>query len=168
MRGMMNKQQMLGVGILGASGIVLIFLFLFNTSLNESKQEACALACGPEADGGSCSLESCPYHQEQDASWMLGVVSVLVAFLGGMGFYLLVSKKEEVITQKEFDVSGLSDEEQKIFQKIIQEKEGVFQSTLAKEFQLSKVQMTRLLDKLEGLGFVERKRRGMSNIILKR
>lgn len=162
----MNKQQKLGVGILGASGIVLVFLFLFNASLNESKLEACAMACGD--NGGSCSLDTCPYHNEQDSSWMLGIVSVLVAFLGGMGFYLMIGKKEEVLLEKNYDVSSLSEEEQKIFQRIMQDKEGVFQSTLAKEFQLSKVRMTRMLDKFEALGLIERKRRGMSNIVFRK
>lgn len=162
----MNKQQKLGIGILGASAVVLVFLFLFNASLNESKQEACALACGDSGD--SCSLDTCPYHSEQDNSWMLGIVSVLVAFLGGMGFYLMIGKKEEVILEKSYDVSSLSEEEQRIFQRIIQDKEGVFQSTLAKEFQLSKVRMTRMLDKFEALGLIERKRRGMSNIVFQK
>lgn len=162
----MNKQQTLGIGILGASAVVLILLFIFNASLNESKQEACALACVDSAEGDSCTAATCPFHSEQDSSWLLGVVSVLVAFLGGVGFYLMIGKKEEIITQKSYDLSNLTEEEQKIFQRILQDKEGVFQSTLAKEFQLSKVKMTRLLDKFEGLGLVERKRRGMSNIVL--
>ena len=166
--GNMNKQQKLGVGIVAASVLVLLILFSITHSLNEGKKEACALTCGEEAEGGSCTLESCPYHQEDTTTWLLGVVMVLVAFLGGIGFYLTIGKKEDILAPKKYDLNGLTEEEKKIFQKILGNAEGVFQSSLAKEFQLSKVRMTRLLDKFEGLGLVERKRRGMTNIVFRK
>ena len=42
----------------------------------------------------------------------------------------------------------------------------MFQSSLVNETKLSKVKVTRILDRLEGKSLIERKRRGMSNVII--
>ena len=126
---------------------------------------ACEESCG-EAAGVSCSLDSCPYHQGNNLSWVLIVMSILVAFIGGTGIYLSLPKKtEKIIEEKEYDLSKLSDDEKKIFLFIKDHKEGVYQNHIVKEFILSKVQATRLLDKLESSGLIERKRRGLANVV---
>ena len=43
---------------------------------------------------------------------------------------------------------------------------SAYQSDLIKETQLTKVKITRILDHLEGKQLIERKRRGMTNIII--
>tara|TARA_Y100000310_G_scaffold268673_1_gene281382 strand:- start:3542 stop:4015 length:474 start_codon:yes stop_codon:yes gene_type:complete len=57
-------------------------------------------------------------------------------------------------------------EEQHIIQFIINHEGSAYQSDLVKELKLSKVKTTRLLDKLEGKGMIERKRRGMTNVVV--
>ncbi|PIN91750.1 hypothetical protein COU61_01900 [Candidatus Pacearchaeota archaeon CG10_big_fil_rev_8_21_14_0_10_35_13] len=42
----------------------------------------------------------------------------------------------------------------------------LFQSDLVDKSGFDKVKVTRILDKLEGKGFIERKRRGMSNVVI--
>ena len=42
----------------------------------------------------------------------------------------------------------------------------MFQSALMEKIDIGKVKMTRLLDKLEAKQFIERKRRGMNNIVV--
>ena len=42
----------------------------------------------------------------------------------------------------------------------------MYQSDVMKELELSKVKVTRILDRLEGKGILERKRRGMTNIVI--
>jgi uncharacterized membrane protein len=47
------------------------------------------------------------------------------------------------------------------------EKEGaIFQAALMEKFNIGKVGITRLLDKLEAKQIIERKRRGMNNIVV--
>ena len=59
------------------------------------------------------------------------------------------------------------DEEERVIVEKIKEKEGsIYQSDLIKETSFSKVKMTRILDKLESKGIVEKKRRGMTNIVV--
>ena len=64
-------------------------------------------------------------------------------------------------------VNDLEDEEEKsIMSLVISEDGSVYQSDLIKKLNLSKVKISRLLDKLEGKGFIERRRRGMTNIVI--
>ena len=49
---------------------------------------------------------------------------------------------------------------------IIKSDGTIFQSELAEKSGLGKVKVTRVLDKLEGKGIVERKRRGMTNVVI--
>ena len=62
------------------------------------------------------------------------------------------------------NLSGLNSQEKEATNLIIKEK-GIFQKTLMEKMNLGKVGMTRLLDKLESKGIIERKRRGMNNFI---
>jgi len=63
-------------------------------------------------------------------------------------------------------ISGLNEEEKKIVD-LIQLKEGsIYQSDLIKESGMNKVKVSRILDRLEGKGLIDRKRRGMTNIVI--
>ena len=50
--------------------------------------------------------------------------------------------------------------------KIIQENKTIFQAEIIEKTKLGKAKITRIIDRLEGKGFVERKRRGMTNIVV--
>ena len=61
---------------------------------------------------------------------------------------------------------NLSEEENKIIN-ILKENDGsIFQSDLVEKTEFSKVKITRILDVLEGKKVIERKRRGMTNIVI--
>jgi len=159
------RLQKIGLVIVAASIIILGLLIFLKFQTDSQMLTACEESCGELGDA-SCSLTSCPYHQGNNLSWVLIVMSILVAFIGGTGVYLsLPQKKETIIEEKEYDLSTLSDDEKKIFLFIKDHKEGVYQNHIVKEFTLTKVQATRLLDKLEGSGLVERKRRGLANVV---
>ena len=63
-------------------------------------------------------------------------------------------------------MSKLGDEEKKIYE-ILKNKNGsAYQTDLIRETGFSKVKVTRILDRLETKDIFERKRRGMTNIIV--
>ena len=65
-------------------------------------------------------------------------------------------------------IRTLKPEEGKIYN-IINDAEGaIFQAELVEKSGYSKVKVSRILDRLEGRGIVERKRRGMTNIVIAR
>ncbi len=115
----------------------------------------------PDAD-----MTQCPVHQS-NTSWYFLLGFVILAALGILGIILLLfSKRMETSGQKKADISKLDEEEQRIYTRL-QEKEGsMYQSDLVKETGFTKVHVTRILDKLEGKGIIERKRRGMTNIVV--
>lgn len=91
----------------------------------------------------------------------------IFSFLLALGFYLFFFNREEIIKQKKYDISKLNKEEKDIFSFIKKNKEeGVYQSSLVEHFNFPKSKVSRILDKLEQRGIIERKRRGMTNIIL--
>jgi uncharacterized membrane protein len=91
----------------------------------------------------------------------------IFSFILALGFYLILFNKEKIIKQKEYDLSKLNKEEKKIFLFIRENKDtGVYQSNIVENFNIPKSKASRILDKLERLGIVERKRRGMTNLIL--
>ena len=63
-------------------------------------------------------------------------------------------------------MNKLNDDEKLVFDKIIESEGTIFQSDLVDKTKFTKVKVTRLLDKLEGKGLIERKRRGMTNVVI--
>lgn len=117
----------------------------------------------PDAD-----MTQCPVHQS-NTSWYFMLGFVVLAALGILGIILLLPpRKMETTAPKKADLSKLDEEEKKIYA-LLQQKEGsMYQSDLVKETGFTKVHITRILDKLEGKGILERKRRGMTNIVVVR
>ena len=156
----MNPQR-LGIIIATLSIMTIAILVYAEIQTNNYMKESCELVHGKEY------ASVCPYHQAMSMTlWIPIIASVLIGSLGGIGIYLALSKNEKFIEKKEYDLSKLQEEEKKLFYRIQQEKKGVYQSVLTKEYNVSKVHMTRLLDKLEGFGLIERKRRGLTNIVV--
>jgi uncharacterized membrane protein len=109
-----------------------------------------------------------------------------MAFVVLIGLYLIFfGKEKEVITKiKRVNqgkqeaktkitkenyqkiLSTLARDERVVLEKIIEADGAIFQSELVEKLGFNKVKVTRILDKLEGKGLVERRRRGMSNVIV--
>ena len=64
------------------------------------------------------------------------------------------------------DLSGLDAKEKEIIKILEKENGTVFQATLMEKLGVGKVGITRALDKLEAKQIVERKRRGMNNVVV--
>ena len=86
-------------------------------------------------------------------SWCLPFIVLLIAPAG---------KEPKVVVE----LSKLDDDEKKIYASIKASDGASYQSDLIKELGMSKVQITRILDKLEAKKIIERKRRGMTNIVV--
>ena len=159
------KPKQLGMGIVILSIVIILLMILFKVQFDKQQLMACAAACG-EAGADQCAIESCPYHRGNIIGWFPVITSILVAGLGGIGAYLIFSKEEKIIEKKEYDLSGLDEDEKKVFHLIKENEQGVYQSKIVEELNLSKVKVTRILDKLEQRELIERKRRGMTNIVI--
>ena len=159
---MENKN--VGYLILGISVLVIAMIFLFNSALRDFVTSSCSLAHG--------DLYSCPMYKtiNQQTYLALGIVGLLIV----VGFVLIFSKQTEKIIikkvqekakKKHLDVSDLKSEEKQVL-KLVEENKTIFQADLIEKTGFGKAKMTRILDRLEGKGFVERKRRGMTNVVV--
>lgn len=143
--------------------------------------ERSTFLCKVVAANPELSMEDCPAHKD-NTSWLL-VVAFGIAFLVlGGGIYLLfapLEKTAQINTQtketsleihsrpkKEVDPKQLSSEEQRLYNLLVENNGSVYQSDLVNKTGLSKVQITRILDRMEGAGIIERKRRGMTNVVI--
>ncbi|MEK6918831.1 MAG: MarR family transcriptional regulator [Nanoarchaeota archaeon] len=149
--------------IIGISVLIIGIIFLFNTAMKDIVDSTCTVE---HLDG------FCPAYETitQQTYLSLAIVGVLVI----IGFVLVFNKpkerviirkvKEKIITKK-LDESHLDNQEKEIL-KILKENKAVFQADLIDKTGISKVGMSRILDRLENRGFIERKRRGMNNIVV--
>ena len=111
-------------------------------------------------------------------SYTLYDVAILVAstFLAGIsGTYLLfydggMAAGDVAFNSKKVEyekiLPTLKDDEQKVFQAVIDSEGIIAQSELSDLTGVSKSNVSRALDLLESRGYVERRRRGMGNIIV--
>ncbi|HKZ45689.1 MAG TPA: hypothetical protein VJ343_03210 [archaeon] len=162
------KNRIVGILVIVIAGLMGLIIYSFNTAL---------VIVNTACSHGS----SCPMWGTIEFQTNLSIG--LMIFVVIIGLYLIFfSKEEKIVTKiKTFRqqiepnkitkenykkvMGGLSSEERNILSKIIEAQGSVFQSDLVDE-KFNKVRVTRILDRLEGKGLVERKRRGMTNIVI--
>jgi uncharacterized membrane protein len=154
---MENKN--VGLLIIGISIVVAFLVLIFNLSLKSIIGETCS-------HGSSCSMYS-------TVSVQTGISLVITSIIFLIGIVILFAKpKEKLVIKninkrgKKIDFSRLDDEESKVMRLIQKESGGMFQADLMEKMNFSKVKTTRILDKLEAKQLIERKRRGMNNIVI--
>ncbi|MBI2668790.1 hypothetical protein HYX14_03025 [Candidatus Woesearchaeota archaeon] len=156
------NQKNIGYLLIGFAVALLLLLTLVKIDVDKQATYLCSVFHQNEWD-----MTECPAHQS-NTSWMLLAAFGISFFLLGLGvyssFFFQPTTKQENF--KLVNLSTLDDEEKKIYG-LIQAKGGsAFQGDLVRETGFSKVKITRILDKLELNGVLERKRRGMTNIIV--
>lgn len=150
--------------IIGLAALMIIIILLFNTALKDIVRGSCTVAHG--------EAELCPMFNSinQQTYFALAVVGILII----VGLVLIFSKPKEKLVikritekkpQKSYNISQLKPEEKQVF-KMIQEQGAIFQADLIEKTGLGKVTISRIIDRLEGKGYVERKRRGMTNVVV--
>ena len=158
------ENRSVGWIMIGISILIVFMVFLFNNTLMESVRNSCFIQHG---DVQSCEMYDSVNYQTYLA---LGIVGVLIVF----SLFLIFSKQSERIVvkkikekkiQKKVDLSSFRQEEKQVYN-LVKENGATFQADLIEKTGFSKARMTRIIDKLEGSGLVERKRRGMTNVVV--
>jgi len=149
---MKNKQ----VGIILMSVAILIGFIVY--SFNKALKDIVATSCshGPEcAMWGTIELQT-------------NISTGLIIFILSIGVYFFFSEKFEKKSKNNHShlLKKLNDDEKFLLDKIKDADGTIFQSELVDKTEFNKVKVTRILDRLEGLKIIERKRRGMTNIVI--
>ena len=114
------------------------------------------------------TMDDCPAHDNPN-SWLILIAFGISFLIIGSGAYLVWSpavKKEDNPKVHKIDISAFDEDEKKIYELVSAKEGSAYQSDLIKELNISKVRMSRILDRLEGKGIIERKRRGMTNVVV--
>lgn len=153
---MENKN--VGMLIIGIAIIMAILVWIFNTVLYDSIGLTCS-------HGPSCEMYSSLKVQTYISLSIVGVIVII-------GLVILFSKpKEKIIVKKikevkkKINLAKLDKDEKRVIEVLLKEN-AIFQSTLMEKLEMGKVKLTRLLDKLEAKQLIERKRRGMNNVVV--
>lgn len=144
-----------------AISIILFFVMVSITNqLNGYIHASCTHPAG----------EVCPMASELPIQSYAGFSLDFV--IGGFGVFLVYKSRqfEKIRTSRKQDfektLKQLDGDEKKVYELISSSDGVVFQSDIVEKTGFQKVKVTRLLDRMEHRGLVERRRRGMSNIVL--
>ena len=156
---MENKN--VGWMIVGIAVVMAGMVWIFNNLIKDNIGLTCS-------HGPTCEM----YTNLNIQTWIsLAIVGVVLI----IGLVIMFTKpKEKLIVKtikekkKKLNFEGLDKDEKRVVELIQAENGAIFQATLMEKLELGKVGMTRLLDKLEAKQIIERKRRGMNNIVVLR
>lgn len=157
---MENKH--VGIMIIGVAIIFFFIVMSFNVALEKIISETCT-------HGPTCPMYTTLKTQKVISYGLIGLLILVGAFVT---FFMhdkkLPPETKRVLSEEEKKrkLENLDEEERKVIEMILKEQGSIYQSDLIKETRFTKVKITRILDKLEGRGLIERKRRGMTNIVI--
>ena len=151
--------------LLIAFALILLFVLVV-VKINTDKEEA--FLCSMVEESPTLTMEQCPAH-ESYSSWLLLAAFAISFLVLGAGLYMIllpIKKEQSEEPFTEIDPAQLSEEEKKIYGFVKLNQGSMYQSDIIKQTELSKVKVSRILDRMEGKGILERKRRGMTNIVI--
>lgn len=147
---------------MGIAIIVLLVVLFFSNVMKEYINTTCPLV---HEESNICPAKTTIRQQTYLAVSISGIIFLigLIIFFSKPQEKIIVKKEKQ--KKKKIDTSGLKPEEKNVL-KIIQEEKTIFQADLIEKTDFSKAKITRILDRLEGQNIIERKRRGMTNIVV--
>jgi uncharacterized membrane protein len=160
------KNRNVGFLISGIGLVLMSIIFMFNQALKSIVSETCS-------HGPSCTMYSTISTQTYISISITGFVFLI-------GIFFIFSKENERLIIKKIkplgnikprkfnkeSLKGLSKDEKRIMDLILDNKGSIYQSEIVTKLNLNKVKVTRVLDSLESQNYIERKRRGLNNIVM--
>ncbi len=149
-----------GIIIIGISLLLLFIVVPLSFKVAEIGMSQCV-----HAANAACSITG---HIPLES--YIGIASIIV--LAGFGAFLMFKVQRSEKLSKEMlqkireTEKKLEGDEKAIYQIIADNSGALFQSEVVEKSGFGKVKVTRILDKLEAKGMIERRRRGMTNMIL--
>ncbi len=165
------RNKYVGLLIIGIAVLLFLIVMSFNNALEEIVDTTCT-------HGESCSMNITLKNQKIVSYSLMGLlvlVGLFITFFIKDESKIIVERKEVNQLSKESKLSdeekkkkldNLDEEERAIMNIVLNENGSVYQSEIIKQTKMTKVKITRIMDRLEGKGLIERKRRGMTNIVI--
>ncbi len=140
--------------------IILLILASFSIKIAEIESTQCIHPTGGQ----------CPITAHIPSASYAGAALLVVIFILGIKVALKSEAAEKINKEaaekaKTF-AKALKGDEKKVYEMIMASQGAVFQSELVEKMGYSKVKVSRILDKIEGKNLIERRRRGLANMVL--
>jgi uncharacterized membrane protein len=164
------RNRVVGFLVIGIALLIGFIIFAFNQAMTTIVNTSCS-------HGTSCPMWG-------TIEFQTNMSLAIMVFVIAIGLYLVFFGQEDKIITKFKTIKqqiepkkitkenyrkvmeSLDSDERAVLEKIINSKGTIFQSDLVNNDRFNKVKVTRILDRLEGRGLVERRRRGMTNVIV--
>ncbi len=143
--------------ILSSLLIAGIMAYMLN-ELGEKANESC-----------DCGEDFCEMKQfDIPAVFYVGAGATLLVFVSGLLLALRKDQERPDERRKNWmqTARDLDSDEKSLYLMVAERDGAMFQSELVEKTGHTKVRVTRMLDKLEAKGLIERRRRGLTNIIV--
>ncbi|MDP3989905.1 MAG: hypothetical protein Q8Q01_01735 [archaeon] len=160
------SKKTLGYSLIVLSVLLSIIIIFFKVDFDSQA----VFLCEAVENDPVLKMEDCPAHTSS-IPWLIILAFAVNALIFVVGLYLAIPDKKKINEPRksfmEFDSSLLNKEEETVYNYIKEKGGSVYQSDIVKSLDMSKVKITRILDTLEhDHNLMERKRRGMTNIIV--
>src|SRR3989344_6870410 len=149
--------------IIGISAVIIGIIYLFNNAMKNIIMQGCPLF----KEGIYCPALGTITQQTYLSLAIVGVlviIGIILIFTKPLEKIIIKNIKEKKV-EKKIDLSKFRPEEKKVFS-MIKEHGAIFQADLIEKSGFGKAKISRIIDRLEGNGLVERKRRGMTNVVV--
>ena len=153
------------IGLILIAMSIALFFIMYNFS-NEMLQ-----LIDSEHSGSCSTYEGCPHiavlNQAYIGYGLSAIIFVIGVFLLFYGGKPAANEAGGSGSKKKWEenIKTLTGDEKKVYETIMAANGVIFQSELVEKSGFPKAKVSRILDRLEASGLVERKRRGMSNAI---
>ena len=147
--------------IISVTSIVLFFILAsFSIKIAEIESTKCIHPLGGQ----------CPITAHIPLISYVGVALLIIVFILGIWLMRKAEAGEKIrkdaAEKAESVAKALKGDEKKAYELVVASQGAVFQSELVEKIGYSKVKVSRILDKLEGQNLIERRRRGLANMVL--
>lgn len=162
----MLSTRTVGLTIMIAAIVVFIAGFIYTSQAEKALLVGHQITASGECVHAQGAI--CPFEELHALSVPKYVGGIIDAAVFAFGFWLFMQKKpeEKTVIKAKALAKGLVGEEAQVFDALVQSEGMLFQNELVETLGSSRVRITRALDKLEGKGLIERRRRGMTNAII--
>ena len=153
------RNRDIGIMIIIIALLIGFITFSFNRALSDIVSSSCTHG------------ETCPMWGT--IRFQTNVSIAIMIFVAAIGAYLVFFSREDAIPFRKLSLGDYKDvlstldvDEKKVLTGIIENKGSMSQSSIVGSTKYNKVKVSRILDSLEGKKLIERRRRGMGNVIV--
>lgn len=155
------KNRNVGYLISAIGLVIILIIIIFNVGMREIVSSSC--------DHGL----TCPMYGVIRTQTLFSLAIAGLVLIIGL-FFIFAKENEKIVVKtrtvklkrKPISIKNLDKQEKQVIQELQKENGAIFQKDLMERLNIGKVGITRLLDRLESKNLVERKRRGMNNIVV--